>query len=79
MSKMASMADGYNPSGAHVYDGILMVDGFPAEQLDKVKEFDFCSTDVLIATYPKAGQSVSGSVSQWLSQWLSQSVQSVSE
>ncbi len=51
------MLDPYSPCGAHIYDGIMMADGFPAEQLDKVKEFEFYDTDLLIATYPKAGQS----------------------
>ena len=42
----------------HVYDGIYFNPlCFPCEHLKKVKEFEFFEDDVLVATYPKAGQS----------------------
>ncbi len=41
--------------GEHVYEGMYMSYIFPAEVLDKVKEFPFHDEDILITTYPKSG------------------------
>ena len=48
-------------SGEHTVFGEFICEGTtrafytPAKQLDAVKTFDFFSDDVLIATYPRAG------------------------
>ena len=40
--------------GEHVYDGITFCDIFPAEVLQRAKDFPFHDKDILIATYPKS-------------------------
>ncbi len=52
------MAEEYKPKGGYFYDGIQFSKSFPAEQLQKTKDFDFFNDDVLIATYPKAGKAM---------------------
>ena len=52
------MAQEYKPIGGHFYDGIQFSESFPAEQLQRIKNFEFFDDDVLIATYPKAGETV---------------------
>ncbi len=44
--------------GAHVYDGVLFPGACPAEHLDRVRDMQFYDSDVLIATYPKAGKAM---------------------
>ena len=43
--------------GEHYYDGIWYPGNIPKAALDKVKQFQFRDTDVVLATYPKAGRS----------------------
>ena len=47
--------DEYHIIGEHEEDGIYHSSDFPAEHIEKVKDFAFKEDDVLIATYPKAG------------------------
>lgn len=41
--------------GEHYYDGIWYPGNIPKAALDKVKQFQFRDTDVVLATYPKSG------------------------
>ena len=51
--------EGYHVVGEHEEDGIYHSDDFPANQIQRVTDFTFREDDVLIATYPKAGQILS--------------------
>ena len=49
------MASEFNAPGEYTYEGMTMIDIFPAESLDKIKIFDYRDDDILVVTYPKAG------------------------
>ena len=40
----------------HTYDGIIYDFIFPASVLDEIKKFEYRSTDVICAGYPKTGE-----------------------
>ena len=40
----------------HTFNGVLYDSVFPAEVLQKIQDFKFDSSDVLVAGYPKTGE-----------------------
>ena len=49
----------YKVVGEYVYEGVTFCCAYQPEQLEKVKNFKFFDDDVMVATYPKAGEYIS--------------------
>ena len=48
------MADFKHP-GEHEYEGVTYTQSVPKESLEKVKDMELRSDDVILATFPKSG------------------------
>lgn len=46
----------YKFPGQYEYDGMQLGSAFSPQVLDKVKRFQLCPDDILIAAYPKSGE-----------------------
>ncbi len=46
-------------AGFYKIDGITLGKEFPKEAIEKASRLEFCSSDVLSATYPKSGEMLS--------------------
>ena len=49
------MPIGSGAPGEYTYDGIWLSKYFPADGLEKIKQFNYRDEDILVVTYPKAG------------------------
>ena len=52
--KGTKMADFKHP-GEHAYEGVTYTQSVPKESLEKVKDMELRSDDVILATFPKSG------------------------
>ena len=50
------MASETGAPGQYTYEGMTMMQYFPAESLDTIKDFDYRDDDIFVVTYPKAGR-----------------------